>query len=108
MSLEALAIALTADLDNDASLTLIHLADGANDRHVTVPNLSWLASKVRVDEDQLRVILDELIGRGLISSVAEHPFDFVSDSEGFVLNLGQVPSVPYVESPWSKQLRLIG
>ena len=104
MSLEALAVALYADLGAEASLTLIHLADGANDCGVTVPYLPLLAKKVKVDADQLRALLDELVEDGLISAVSEHPFDFLSNTEGFKLNLDQVPAVEHEESPWSKQL----
>ena len=105
MSLEALAVALYADLSAEASLTLIHLADGANDRDITVPYLPLLAKKVKVDADKLRTLLDELVEDGLISAVADHPFDFLANTEGFKLHLEQVPAVVHEESPWSKDLR---
>lgn len=105
MSLEALAVALTADLQAEASLTLIHLADGAIDSDITVPYLPLLASKVGVDSERLRLILDELVADGLISPCNRHPYDFFADTEGFRLHLDEVPSVPHVESPWSKDLR---
>ncbi len=107
MSLEALAVALTADLQAEASLTLIHLADGTSDRGVTVPYLPLLATKVGVDVDRLRLILDELVADGLISAVPEHPFDFIANTEGFRINLAAVPTVKHVESPWSQELRLV-
>lgn len=105
MSLEAVAVALGADLGAEASLTLIHLADGANDHGITVPYLPLLAKKVKVDADALRVILDELAADGLISPVREHPFDFLESTEGFQLHLEQVPAVEHEESPWSQFAR---
>ncbi len=106
MSLEALARALTADLSPECSLVLIHLADGASDKHVTVPFLPSLARKSGVDEDHLREILDELVARGILEPVCEHPFDFIEKTEGFKLQLDAIEQVEHLESPWSAELRL--
>ncbi len=105
MSLEALAVALAANLAPESSLVLIHLADGASDKHVTVPYLPLLAKKVGVDDDQLRTILGELVAAGIITPVREHPFDFLAQTEGFRLNLEEITIVEHQESPWSKDLR---
>lgn len=110
MSLEALAVAMTADLQAEASLTLIYLADGAYDDasigdDITVPHLPSLAAKVGVDEQRLRLILEDLRAVGVISPCARHPFDFFANTEGFRLHLEVAPTVPHIESPWSKDLR---
>ncbi len=105
MSLEALAVALAANLTPESSLVLIHLADGASDKHATVPFLPLLARKVGIDEDQLRTVLDELVADGIITPVREHPFDFLAQTEGFRLNLDEIDTVEHVESPWSAELR---
>lgn len=105
MSLEALAVALKSDLKAEASLILIHLADGAIEGGITVPYLPLLATKVGVSQQRIRLLLDELVADGLISPCNRHPFDFFANTEGFRLNLDEVPTVAHVESPWSKDLR---
>ncbi len=107
MSLEALARALTARLSPESSLVLIHLADGASDKHVTVPFLPLLATKCGLEEDHLREILDELVGAGIITPVREHPFDFLENTEGFKLQLDAIEQVEHIESPWSAELRQV-
>lgn len=107
MSLEALAVALAANLQPEASLVLIHLADGASDKHVTVPHLPLLAKKVGVEQDHLRTLLDELVADGIITPVREHPFDFLAQTEGFMLNLEDISTVEHIESPWSAELRKV-
>ena len=107
MSLEALAVALSANLSRESSLVLIHLADGASDKHVTVPFLPLLARKARMDKDDLRAVLDELVADRIITPVREHPFDFLAQTEGFRLNLDGISTVEHIESPWSKELRLV-
>lgn len=106
MSLETLAVALAANMAPVASLVLIHLADGASDKHVAVPFLPLLARKVGIDEDELRTVLDELLATGVITPVREHPFDFVAQTEGFRLNLAEISIVEHMESPWSTMLRV--
>ena len=106
MSLEALAVALAANMAPEASLVLIHLADGASDKHVTVPFLPLLARKVGIDDDQLRTILDELVADGIITPVRKHPFDFLAQTEGFRLNLEEISIIEHIESPWSTMLRV--
>ncbi len=76
MSLEALAVALTADLRAEASLTLIQLADISDEHHVAIPYLPMLARRVHADKARLRQILDELVEAGILSPVSDHPFDF--------------------------------
>ncbi len=107
MSLEALAVALIANLPPESSLVLIHLADGASDKHITVPHLPLLARKVGIDDDHLRTVLDELVADGIITPVREHPFDFLAQTEGFRLNLDDISTVEHIESPWSAELRKV-
>lgn len=107
MSLEALAVALAANMSPEQSLVLIHLADGASDKHVTVPHLPLLAKKIGVDQNHLRTLLDELVEDGIITPVREHPFDFFAQTEGFRLNLDDISTVDHIESPWSAELRKV-
>lgn len=107
MSLEALAVALAANLTTESSRVLIQLADGASDKHITVPFLPLLARKCGLDEDRLRAVLNELVATGIITPVREHPFDFLAQTEGFRLNLDDIDTVEHIESPWSAELRKV-
>ena len=107
MSLHALAIALTANRRPASKLVLIHLADGADERHVSVPHLPLLAAQVGISDEVLRCILNELVFDKLIEPVGDHPFDFLAGTEGFLLRLDRWPAVDHSESPWSLDLRSV-
>lgn len=106
MSLTALAVALTANRRPASKLVLIHLADAANEHHVSVPHLPMLARQVGVEEMVLRCLLNELVADKIIESVADHPVDFLAHTEGFLLHLDRVPVLEHAESPWSADLKV--
>lgn len=72
MSLELMTALWRSDAPPPLRMTLLALADAANDEGLCEPRAEELARKCDVDEDVIRGHMQVLAEHGLLTSVTEH------------------------------------